>query len=95
MFFLISVLSLSAFSQSKEVSSEVSLIEIVKIEQRPTCPFVNWVPCRDIRPGFIGLYDEESERALSLYLNPLINKEDPFTIRITGLDLVHQTYLGR
>ena len=53
------------------------------------------IPIGEIRSEFIGLYDEESERALSLYLNPLINKEDPFTIRITSLDLVHQTYLGR
>ncbi len=48
-----------------------------------------------VRPGFTGLMTEQDEREVSNKLNPLINPQDPFTIRITSLDLVHKGYLGR
>jgi len=72
------------------------LTNLKRIEIRNATPFSRIDYNREfVRPGFIGLISEEEERRISISLNPLINPQDPYTIRITSLDLVHRFYLGR
>ncbi len=74
----------------------IESVEIKQIELRKSALFPKIELNRElVRPGFIGLISEEEERRISIYLNPLINPQDPYTIKISSLDLGNMFYLGR
>jgi hypothetical protein len=81
----------SAFSFGPSGSEEIRLVELRKVSPFPDLS----IPKELVRPGFIGLISEEEERQISIRLNPLIDPLDPYTMRLSSLDLVHSFYLGR